>query len=470
MESVLAHAHDTVLSQPVDPRRFSLVTSRPERPAASAAVGADSADGLVESTVGINSRRALCHDGTEQPARGAELLELREDLGAARDVAAGAERRERSAAEQQAQAELCGRSLLTPSGGSAATVAEAWPWVGNDDGGARKKRKSFCSAEPFGFPALLRPRPRSDSDSACLTSATSPPQRRRLPPVASSAATTSSSTTCATAIRQSGMTADALLPARPEVLPQSVNPEHVSTPDSRHPPYSHSPPQPPLSPLLAASSSRLSLVSTPQTTLHLATATAPHTATTTPTTPSTPTYLTAPHRGHNHELPARNPFGSAQLPRKLVIPPFRPPQLRFSRPSSAVASSWDVPPFSSKRQCLPARNAGARGGSARGEALGGGTREGGGECMGGVWETCGDEDGEGGGFDGSALGVTWGECDGRKEREGGGAGEAEGEVEGGVAKPPSLRPPSLLPPFHAVVSLRTHAIASLTIPAAVRTA
>ncbi|CAI5483186.1 unnamed protein product [Closterium sp. Yama58-4] len=372
MESVLAHAHDTVLSQPVDPRRFSLVKSRPERPAASTAVGADSADGPVESTVGINSRRALCRDGAEQPARDAELLE---------------------------------------------------------------KRKSFCSAEPFDLPALLRPRPRSESDSACLTSATPPPQRqrRRLPSVASSAAATSSSTTCAAAIRQSRMTAGALELARPEVLTQSLDSAHVS-PDSRHPPYSQPPPQPPLSPLLATSPSRLSRVSTPQTMLHLATATAPHTATTTPTTPASPTTaIPAPHRRHDldHDLPARNPFGSAQLPRKLVIPPLRPPQLRYSRPSSAVASSWDVPPFSSKRQCLPARNAEARGGSARGEALSGGTREGDGKGMGGVWETCGDEDWEGGGVDGSALGDTWGEYDGRKEREGGGAEEAEGEVEGG---------------------------------------
>ncbi|CAI5493709.1 unnamed protein product [Closterium sp. Naga37s-1] len=385
MESV-AQAHDRILSQPVEPRRFFLVSTRPQRPPASAAVAADSADGLAASTVGITSRRGLCHDGAEQPAPGAALLGTRGDHAAARDVAAGAERRERSAAEQ-AQSDLCGQSRVTATGRtngaeragesrgeqqSAAATAEAWPGVArssrDDDGGARKKRKSFCSAEPFSLPALLLPRPRNDSDSAF-------------------------------------------------------------SPDLRHSPCSHPPPQPLLSPQLATSPSRLSRVSTPQTTLQLAAATVPHTR---PTAPTTPTCLTAPHQRHDHDFPAKNPFGSAELPRKLVIPPLRPPQVRYSRPSSAVSSSWDVPPFSTKRQCLPARIAGARGGSARGEALDGGTREGGGKGMGGVWETCGDEDGEGDGVDGSALGDTWGECDGRTEREGGGAEEAEGGVEEGM--------------------------------------
>ncbi|CAI7910603.1 unnamed protein product [Closterium sp. NIES-54] len=442
MESVL-HAHDRILSQPVDPRRFFLVSTRPQRPPASApAVAADSAEGLAASTVGIRSRRGLCHDGAEQPAPGAALLGTRGGHGAARDVAAGAERREHSAAEQ-AQLDLCGQSRLTATGRtdgaeragesrggqqSAEPTAEAWPGVarscGDDDAGARKKRKSFCSAEPFSLPALLLPRPRNDSNSACLTSATPPPQRRqRLPSVRSSAAAATAAASTCTTIRQSRPMAD-VVPARPETPPLSRNPAQVS-PDLRHSPCSHPLSQPLQSPQLAASPSRLPRVSTPQTTLHLATATVPHNP---PTAPTTPNYLTASHRRHDYDVPARNPFGSAELPRKLVIPPLRPPQVRYSRPSSAVSSSWDVPPFSTKRQCLPARIEGAHGGSARVRALGWGTSAGNGEGMG----ECVEEEAEKSGVDGSALGVTWGECDGRNARREEGAGEAEGEGEGMV--------------------------------------
>ncbi|GJP59577.1 hypothetical protein CLOP_g12644 [Closterium sp. NIES-67] len=345
---IVAHPHATA-PQPDGPRRFFLVSKRRQKTPASAAAAAAAADAAAEAANRLlgstgGTTRALFPTGAEQHSPAGLLGD-----GAAWDVAAGAERRERSARDQHS--ELRRSPCLTPSGGTSRAAvgesaqqplpratAEAWPGDARcDDDGARKKRKSFCSAAPSCLPSLLQPRAGSASESTRLTSAAPP-----LPSLPAAAA------------RRAGI-------PRPDLFRESYSPNSRSR--SNHPPR----PQPP-SAQLPASPAPLSRAATAQSKRHLAT---------TPTTPTTPSHL-----DHGNSA-ARNPFESAQLPRKLVLPPFRPPQQRYWRPSSAVASSWDVPPFSAKRLCLPAGSGGTRVGAAHGGALGGGMRAGeGGGSMG----------------------------------------------------------------------------------------